>query len=254
MKTWADAAFRIGSSHEVCEDYAMARTGNRPAVALSDGCSGAENTDLGARALVLASFQSGDTFYGCALRAESILTFSGMEFKKAEEAILATLLTCAYGDGKFFVKACGDGLVGCQDAAGWGAVTLSPQVVNGSERPYYPAYLLRHDGPRFGMHWQPSLGDPGPGLDLDRPFTVDYARQPGVSHAFIASDGWTTFYEVAARKPVPVSEVLDEFFPFKLGGPAFVRRRMSAFKRRCAKLGWDHYDDISIAAIRTEDE
>jgi hypothetical protein len=46
----ADAAFAIGKSHSVCQDYALAGvTGGLAYAVLSDGCSGSPDTDIGAR-------------------------------------------------------------------------------------------------------------------------------------------------------------------------------------------------------------
>jgi hypothetical protein len=47
-----DAYYEIGSSHRVCEDYALAGQYEDMAYAIvSDGCSSSENSDVGARLL-----------------------------------------------------------------------------------------------------------------------------------------------------------------------------------------------------------
>lgn len=54
-----DAFFRIGSTHEVCQDYALALQARRDAkgplrtlAAVADGCSGEAHTDVGARLIL----------------------------------------------------------------------------------------------------------------------------------------------------------------------------------------------------------
>ena len=63
----ADSAFRMGSTHAVCQDYAVASAWTaaahtdgaapppRPYIILSDGCSSTPDTDVGARLLVKAA-------------------------------------------------------------------------------------------------------------------------------------------------------------------------------------------------------
>ena len=50
----ANCAINIGSTHALCQDYALARN-DGPYVILSDGCSSSPDTDVGSRLLVKAS-------------------------------------------------------------------------------------------------------------------------------------------------------------------------------------------------------
>jgi hypothetical protein len=46
----ADSYFEIGSTHQVCQDYALAYASDDFAYAImSDGCTSSLNTDIGAR-------------------------------------------------------------------------------------------------------------------------------------------------------------------------------------------------------------
>ncbi|MBC8139363.1 MAG: protein phosphatase 2C domain-containing protein, partial [Fibrella sp.] len=51
--TQSDAAFAIGKTHKVCQDYALTGDAHAtiPTVWLSDGCSSSPHTDIGARLL-----------------------------------------------------------------------------------------------------------------------------------------------------------------------------------------------------------
>ena len=46
-----DSLFSIGSTHEVCEDYSLSGGDLINFCIVSDGCSGADNSDIGSRAL-----------------------------------------------------------------------------------------------------------------------------------------------------------------------------------------------------------
>lgn len=68
------SSYKIGSSHEVCEDYADV---NKNMAALADGCSSSLDTDVGARILVKTFFQDPnlnpkDFIKKCALIAQSV--------------------------------------------------------------------------------------------------------------------------------------------------------------------------------------
>ena len=47
-----DCAYYIGTTHEVCQDYALA---GKSSIAVSDGCSGSPNSDIGSRVLSITA-------------------------------------------------------------------------------------------------------------------------------------------------------------------------------------------------------
>ena len=52
MTVQCDAFFAIGSTHDICQDYALAlNISNRSLLIVSDGCSASPSTDIGARIL-----------------------------------------------------------------------------------------------------------------------------------------------------------------------------------------------------------
>lgn len=64
----------------------------------------------------------------------------------------------------------------------------------------------------------------------------------------VISDGINSFRN-ADSTSIPWENLIDEFTSYKNFEGDFVLRRISAFKRKCAKEGITHYDDISIASI-----
>lgn len=244
MATWADAAFQIGSSHFVCEDYACEMGG---LVALSDGCSGADNTDVGARLLARTSLRlaygRGD-FDSLGRHAAIVARSTVNALHTGPDSLLATLLlarptnlggfeACCWGDG--IILFCVDG-----EWSGW-------HIQWPGERPLYPVLAGREaDFPAgSAVSIGSSLNPDGESLHVESFFSD---ARFDANAVVLLSDGFTSFYD-DDRRPVPLGNVLAELLPFRSGGPAFVRRRLAAFVRRCDRLGWGHYDDISAAAI-----
>lgn len=241
MELWADVAFRIGSSHTVCEDYACEMGGK---VALSDGCSGGENTDVGARllsrvALRLAHGTSETDGIGrqAAIVARSTANLLG----SGKSSLLATLLLARPLPEGFAAWCWGDGFLFFELESGWAGW----RVEWPNESPPYPVYRSTSEWEGIGtVRALPETKTvPFDGTCFKR----DIRAATGVG---LLSDGFSSFYYEGDRRPVAEVDVLAELLSFKLYGPGFVQRRMSAFKRRCDKLGWNHYDDISLAVIK----
>src|SRR5829696_1533345 len=151
----ADSAFQMGSTHAVCQDYAVAgacaATADgagvpcRPYVILSDGCSSSPDTDTGARLLVKAAERllresGGPPADGLAgLHAEAArLALSWAELLGLRpQAVDATLLTAHLDGGELVVGCSGDGVVCLQTAGG----ALDAYVVSyPAGYPVYPSY------------------------------------------------------------------------------------------------------------------
>lgn len=240
MQIWADTAFRIGSSHAVCEDYACA-AGDM--VALSDGCSGGENTDVGARLLSLVALRLAvDATDISQIGRQAAIVAKSLAgiLPTGRNSLLATLLVAGVAEDGFYASCWGDGFVLFLVEKRWSGWRISWA----GERPFYPIYPESEWVALGGAH---RIGDPGGHCFMGR--TRFHARDKAATGVVLLSDGFSSFYD-AERRPVPEEHVFDELLKFKLVGPDFVQRRMSAFQRRCAKLGWTHYDDISMAVIK----
>ena len=274
----ADSAFQMGSTHAVCQDYAVAgacaaAAGGagatcRPYVILSDGCSSSPDTDTGARLLVKAAErllrESGGTHADglAGLHAEAArLALSWAEqLGLRPQAVDATLLT-AHLDGEELVVGCsGDGVVCLQTADG----ALDAYVVSyPAGYPVYPAYahqparlraladagrarkeITRLRAASAGEHLRTThVRDGGA---LTEVFAVSVA---GYRFAALLSDGVQSFVHSGRAEAIPVESVLPELVFFKNTRGAFVGRRMNGFLKDCQQKGWRHGDDLSLAAL-----
>ena len=277
----ADSAFQMGSTHVVCQDYAVAgacvaaaHTGGaeaarcRPYVILSDGCSSSPDTDVGARLLVKAAerlLRETCGPHACKL-AELHAEAARLALRWAEmlglrpRAVDATLLTAHLHGEKLVIGCSGDGVVCLQTADG----ALDAYVVSyPGGYPIYPAYA--HQPARLQ-----ALADAGRehkevtrlsaasaeerlrpagvsgGNALTEVFTFDAA---GYRFAALFSDGLQSFHHSGRAEAIPPESVLPELVSFKNTRGAFVGRRMKGFLKDCQQKGWRHGDDLSLAAL-----
>ncbi len=64
------------------------------------------------------------------------------------------------------------------------------------------------------------------------------------------SDGVHSFTHVQPGEAAPeMPIVVAELMAFKTRQGAFVQRRAQAFRRDCARRGWRHQDDLSMAVV-----
>lgn len=266
----ADSAFRMGSTHEVCQDYAAAGACGscRPYVVLADGCSSSPDTDVGARLLVKAAArllrESGgppaDTLNE--LHAEAArLALSWAELLGLKpQAVDATLLTAHLHGGELVVGCSGDGVVCLQTTAG----ALDVYVVSYTHGyPVYPAYA--HQPARLR-----ALADAGLLSKEITHLRADLAEEPlraarvsesgaltevfavsadGYRFATLLSDGAHSFLRPGSSESIPVESVLPELVSYKNTRGAFVSRRIQGFLKDCRRNSWRHADDLSLAAL-----
>jgi len=277
MKT--GSFFTIGTTHEVCEDYALH---GENYVILSDGCSnGGGNrihTDWGSRLLCKAAEQHLD------LLPEDRQAFNNRCISTAltqvssipslpNECLTATLMVAvAKGDG-VFIHMVGDGVFGAKFKDGSMSIT---EVSFESSAPYYLRYELNKQDregylAKFGNKatrttWG-AWGDDNEAVGVTE--NVDITEFPyfgtsynleDVEFAFIASDGASSFYQPSitgtTKQNIKIHtlSVLELLLDFKNFGNGFVERqahwtlktnRPGSF----GKLDWHNGDDISMGAI-----
>src|SRR5262245_31136526 len=143
----ADCAFIIGSTHSICQDYAVAvpefnsngvEVG--PYVALSDGCSSSPDTDVGARLLTCATRQ---IFNGAVEVTELHKESAQLALRWAEllglpiQSVDATLLTVHLDRDDLIIGCSGDGVVVLETREG----RLDVYAISSpSGYPFYPCY------------------------------------------------------------------------------------------------------------------
>jgi hypothetical protein len=266
----ADSAFRMGSTHEVCQDYAAAGAceAGRPYAVLADGCSSSPDTDVGARLLVKAAErllrESGGPPANSLteLHAEAArLALSWAELLGLRpQAVDATLLTAHLHGGELVVGCSGDGVVCLQTTEG----ALDVYVVSYPQGyPVYPAYArqparlraldtagrARKEVTRLRAA---SAEEPlrparvSGGEALTEVFAVSAA---GYRFVTLLSDGAHSFLRPERAGPIPAESFLTQLVSYKNTRGAFVSRRMQGFLKDCQRKGWRHADDLSLAAL-----
>jgi serine/threonine protein phosphatase PrpC len=241
----ADAIINIGSTHTICQDYAIARENY---VILSDGCSSSRDTDIGARLLVRAldqTLRTPTTHDIAALHADAArtsLTWANM-LALPPQSVDATLLSAHVSNDDLIIACSGDGVIILESQSG--ALDVHP-ISSPSGYPFYPSYLHQPDR----LHEMVSHNRSTETIVLQ-------LNAAAYKYAAIASDGLTSFFHTQTTpngkrvEPVRLSDVLAELWSFKTSHGAFVERRLKRFKKDTC---WQHADDLSLAVIHLGDD
>lgn len=266
----SDSAFRMGSTHGVCQDYAAAGTCGAwgPYAVLADGCSSSHDTDVGARLLVKAIerllCESGGPPANALneLHAEAArLALSWAELLGLRpQAVDATLLTAHLHGGELVVGCSGDGVICLQTTEG----ALDVYVVSYPQGyPVYPAYahqparlrtladagLLRKEVTHLRAASAEESLRPVRVSDGNALTEVFAVRAAGYRFATLLSDGLHSFLRSETAESVSLESVLPGLVTYKNTCGAFVGRRMQGFRKNCRQKGWRHADDLSLAAL-----
>lgn len=286
----SDAAFAIGKTHKVCQDYAIAdneRAALR-SVWLSDGCSSSPNTDIGAR-LLTHGIQQRLSVFSALTDADSAeaqqtllddLIRKNLRFavRSAKQMGLpggfldATLLGLALAKSRESVHAVlyGDGAIVFGKTDGTREIYRSQYPAG---YPYYPAYVADesrlkcwrevennpHTITRTTLFSDGSVGVAETFVP-EGPYHLLCQPTESLCFAAVLSDGIESFQNrIGAEtsstfKSVDYLTAVHELTAFKNFRGAFVHRRMQSFEKDCLKRGWHHNDDISVAALYFEKE
>lgn len=267
-----DCFFAIGSSHTICQDYAIA---NGPFIALSDGCSSSEHTDVGARLLSLAAqeetygwlaHESNDSGNWIIRRANSARNELGLSYESLDATLLMAYAT---NENKIHIRAFGDGAIALRRKSG---ETETWSIDYEHETPAYLSYLIHEDRRRrylqsgYGRQIITRYID---GVEVDcehidrdmhsfgRPFGFFF--DPSLyDMVCLFSDGVRSFTQTADTGgiiAVGMHEVISHIMAIKNANGAFLTRRCKAFlNRHCIAARWRHHDDFSAAAIWLNDD
>jgi hypothetical protein len=270
----ADSYFALGSTHDVCQDYALAGDAHGYAFGVvADGCSSSPHTDFGARLLAYGA-QSVMLAYPSRLHRLGILPLActSLGHLVPSRCLDATLMAVYDADGFISAHVAGDGVVVARRLDGTHEVH---EIEFSGNAPAYLSYQL--DGSRLAA----LIGEDGPGgvrevtssalaadftqteqewindgaIDGDDPNSYWWWLPFSVEEydlVAVMTDGAQSFQRRAggALEPVPLNEVLREVLAFKGMKGRFVARRLKRFLGRyCAEHGWSHADDFAVAAI-----
>lgn len=251
-----DCSINIGSSHSICQDYAIARNGS---VALSDGCSSSPDTDIGARLLVKAAEKTftDDVEEWHRAAAQLALEWANV-IGVAPQSVDATLMTAHVSGDNLIVACSGDGVIVLESQAG---VLDVYSISSPSGYPLYPSYA--HQPERLAelvntsrsskelKHYRrESTHDHLTVLEVttsDSFTDVFKLKVSDYRYAAVASDGIHSFLQRVAA--VCMTDVLAEFWSFKNSHGSFVERRMKRFKKDAQAKGWQHTDDLAVGVI-----
>jgi len=264
MNIVTDSYYRIGSTHRVCQDFALA--GARHAV-ISDGCSfgGATvkpPTELGAQILARRASQllksspsiDHDTLIRECLELVSVL---GLD----SDCLAATLGYIDIDDDDFFTNLVGDGCIIARNYLGnlW---VYNIEFKSGA--PFYLRYLLDQN-PTVDDYLKifgdavietDTLIDINENNHYDNVLEYNYLERINCySFSFdnydlvaITSDGINSFVD-SSNNPVSRNLIIEELFKFKNYNPGFLERRCNRAFQTFAKRGWLNQDDFSIGTI-----
>jgi len=271
MVDYTDHVIKIGSSHKICEDYAI--SGNQPFsyFAISDGCSSSENTDIGSRIILMSikkilkiidiknnpdwcDFNNPkNNIYKHEL-LKNIAKFT-MMFEIEEETLDATFLFGYYNSdtNKIYIFGMGDGNI---------IYKKNNSIIHenynfNSEYPMYLSYLINKN--RYqkiqSIYNKEDLivvkSDINNVIDkkYENPINFIYKEfnTENIDWLILSSDGLESFLKDNEKV-----NIIKDLTSFKQLRGEFVTRRFNKFIKNSIKNNIDHYDDISISGISFE--
>lgn len=276
-----DVFFTIGSTHKICQDYAITKHDDKPLILLSDGCSSSPNSDFGSRLLVKAA--EPHVYHPALQTDESFLqntiinahTFS-RTLELNVDCLCATLLygkIQKVGEKECFKTICsGDGTIAARSHDG---SIVVHQYEFDSGAPYYLRYELDPDLKKnyfsqfgkTGKHKTFYIDKNGKASDVfEIPWTfcednIYFENSFPVEDwdmVAIFSDGVCSFTKpdhtsTTKRYTImPVTEILPEFLSFKGFAGDFVQRRCQKVFKTFKEQGIQNCDDFSMAVIAKE--
>lgn len=274
----SDAHFVIGTSHRVCEDYAIAgNCENRgPYAIVSDGCSSSSNTDIGARLLAHSAklaIERTQSFYseGVIWQAAGVTNAVGLPHTCLDATLLAIYMNDVHGEQGCRIYAAGDGVLAARnrhEPDKWWVASINFSC----EAPGYLRYLLDKkwtqeffdiDGGAIRTVEFSDFVDgelsPSHSLTQDlRLMPVDrWSYSPTIltdvfDLVLVMSDGIRSIQDQSGN-PMPLEETVSRLLRFKGLNGEFVTRRMNRFLRDLERDGYAPSDDLSIGGVHLEE-
>lgn len=259
-----DSFFKIGSTHAVCQDYAL--TGDGYAI-VSDGCSGAPDTDLGSRMLSLIAQKNinYDNASDYLNNIKSGLVSLQELLAINPDCLHATLLTISKKNDSFETVVVGDGVVVAQAEDGFMSV-YEYEFESGA--PYYLRYELDQNLKDYYMsnysnnvnvtsyHIGPNKSVTNKKVEKfefnkDNFYFKNNFNFSEWATVGIFSDGLHTFS--CNDCPIDSSIVIKTMFDFKSYNGKFVKRRCNKYFTPRQSDNIIHSDDFSFAALSNKE-
>ncbi|RDJ35534.1 MAG: hypothetical protein DWQ19_12010 [Crenarchaeota archaeon] len=278
----SDCFFTIGSTHRVCQDYAISKANH---ALISDGCSSAPDTDFGSRLLVKSAEDQLVETMTCTSEHyspdflpwvfKSVIKNANVTARVLElsvDSLSATLLAVALDEShNIFSTICfGDGAVVGKTKEGKLHI-MEYEFQSGA--PYYMRYeLTKEDKNRyikeFGREFVLRITTVDPEgeisrisknghLSLEEPFFQRWFDTDSYDTVAIMSDGINSFVKqetTATSKqnfPVDSAEIIRELMVFKNYSGSFVQRRCQKAFKKFKELNITNYDDFSMGVVTT---
>lgn len=282
----ADVYCTQGSTHRMCQDYAISNSREPngqikgPAyVVVCDGCSGAEHSDFGARLLARAAIRYKDHFIHTGDQLNRILATADVYRQTMGlhiQSLCATLLIAAENQMGTMVTMVGDGGIYARRRDG-GASFFEFKYPSGA--PYYLRYSISLDdeatyGEKFGWSRTKTIYDLSPQDEVIASRVEDITKIPDVLHPSvevmpitmqfnrneydliaIMSDGISAFETLTITTTgkhtdlIPSTQVLREVMAFKNTNGEFVQRRCQRAFKQFEENKWKNTDDFSLGVV-----
>jgi hypothetical protein len=278
MRIVTDCHFEIGKTHLICEDYACHGQQPVPYVIVADGCSAAEDVDVGARLMVLHARQALPAFAQAAASTDDGAAWAvqhwqlgrqvaGRSIRQAaslglSDAAVDVTLLIAFVVGDYVrVHVYGDGcLIGRRQDGSLRVI----QIEFAHNAPYYLSYLEDRERQRLyadlmedqkapqQVRWIDGQTQTKETRPYDAPgiFAFPLSEFPLVA---IATDGLSSFLNVTNRELVDLAASAGEFMKFGNLNGDFVKRRLRRTLNDYAKQHIFNIDDIGCGALATVD-
>ena len=261
-----DTFLEIGNQHKVCEDYIVAGYDPVPYIILSDGCSTANNSEMGSRILCHLAKQY-LKYNQAELNDIDYWKLGHWVIHNAEQTarqlglsiscLTATLTVAYYINGQMRIMMYGDGsFIKMFDSENFDITTIEYS----NNAPYYLVYLI--DNNRHDLYDQKSpvkkvnyiYPDGSTDFDefaYDNPFDMRVSMNP-MEGILIASDGIDSFLQ--GTTSIPAQDVIPTFIAFKNIKGEFLKRRLNKQMKVYGRNNIGHFDDLSVGAFLKVEE
>lgn len=283
----SDSIYLIGKQHQTCQDYTAHGVNRKqyspihpevpelaPYIAVSDGCSGAPDTDIGARVIVRGAIDSATPYiWSNTLDLSTDAAYAalrGTTMARAQESLLplhmdpytlaATLIFALPWKDKLYTFMYGDGNIIAVLNSGQ---VFVEHIEFPDNMPYYPLYetdmeykraynkqinaekairtisVLDDHSYRISSRSEKEYDD----------YLISQWNMDEVKYLIISSDGIDSFYNPLYPGENNKAEVIRQLVDFKSESGEFLKRRVTRMVKNFERQGWFHADDLGLAAF-----